>query len=130
MPFPSAVQFVFKLIEYGKGLYAFRLEQPRVGKSNRFSREAGSRRILSVSIPDKVGSSSHLTAFFNSRFVFLGRVFQAVFAREGSCYLIETGDYIASPPLPPSHLTTNGRLNLLSFLHWHNPLSYNAGQVL
>lgn len=110
--------------------FAFRVEKPRLGKSMRFSREFGSRRLLSVSLPDKLSSSPKLKEFFKSKFIVLGHVFQAIYPREGSCYLLETGDYQYEPSLPHiTRLTSNGRLSLMEFAHWHNPLAYNKEQV-
>lgn len=111
--------------------FTFRLEKPRLGKSTRFSREFGSRRLLSVSLPDNFASPTVLKNFFKSKFVLLGHVFQAIYPREGSCYLLETGDYEYTPPLSfRNRLTSNGRLSLMRFAHWHNPVGYNKEQVI
>lgn len=40
--------------------YTFRLEEPRLSKSNRVTRTLGSRRVLSVSLPDHLNGSNRV----------------------------------------------------------------------
>ncbi len=79
-------------------------------------------------------SGNKLIQFFSQPFVLCGKVFQAIYAKETTVYLIETNDF--TPSLPsgvvtthPSHLSSKGRLSLAEFIAWHNPLGFNINQV-
>lgn len=119
-----------EVIDYNKR-YSLKLEKIQLGRSHRVSRLLGSRRVLQVSIHERTINSTenHLREFFSQRFVLNGRIFQAVLAKEKTVHLIETGDLFSSDGLPPSHLTNSGRLSLLEFIRWHNPMEFNKKQV-
>ncbi|KAF8342289.1 RNA dependent RNA polymerase-domain-containing protein [Cantharellus anzutake] len=116
--------------------YAFQPEKLEIGRSHRVSRFYGSRRVISVSIRDSIvrQATNRLTEFFSHSFVFSGKVFQAVYAKEATVYLVETGDFMPSHTstagMLPSHLSSNGRLSLSEFLEWHNPLRLNQKQSM
>ncbi|KAF8305208.1 hypothetical protein DL93DRAFT_2102154 [Clavulina sp. PMI_390] len=111
--------------------FALGVEKPRLSDSNRIAREIGSRRVIKLTLPDSVSESESLGEFFRRKFVILGKVFQAFFPREGSCYLVETADYNYDPPLPnPSAFCNIGRKALVELFRWMNPLEFNINQPL
>ena len=115
--------------------YSLRLKRLTIGRSHRVSRFYGSRRVVSVSIPEEIlCPGNQLVEFFSRSFVLCGKVFQAIYAKEATVYLIETGDFTPSLPsgaatMRTSHLSAKGRLSFAEFIAWHNPLKSNVNQV-
>ncbi|KAF9517226.1 hypothetical protein BS47DRAFT_1390018 [Hydnum rufescens UP504] len=106
--------------------YTFVLEKHTIGSSNSVARMLGSRRVLEAIIPETLLRTEVQTIrhFFSRRFVFNGKVFQAVCAAGSSVFLVETGDYAPSR----SALTNNGRKSLQEIVSWLHPIESAPSQ--
>jgi RNA-dependent RNA polymerase len=109
------------------------LQKHKTGRSNRVLRRFGSRRVLQVSVPETTikQSGEALREFFSHKFVLNGRVFEAVCAKDHTVYLLETGDYdpTGSGLATLDHISNKGRMSLLEFMQWHNPIDFNNSQA-
>jgi RNA-dependent RNA polymerase len=113
------------------GTLALRLEKQEIGRSHRFSRFYGSRRILKISIPQSILTDRNhrlIDYFADNAFVIFGRVFRAFFAKEGRVYLIETNEN--HNRIPSADPVDSTRLSLLDFINWHNSVDANGHQVI
>ena len=121
------IQQAATLEEDGDG-FRLVLAKMEIGKSNRFARFLGSRRVLQVSIPHNVvnGRADELREFFGQRFVLCGRVFVAFCVRGTRVFLMET---------PEDHERAafargdGQRIALTDFIAWHNPVDRDRSQV-
>lgn len=109
------------------------LQRHRIGRSNRVTRLFGSRRLIQVSVSPVFlqKASSALWEFFTHKFVLNGRIFEAIYVKDGTVYLLETADYHAPGSRPParSGLSNRGRVTVAEFITWHNPPKFNSAQV-
>ncbi len=104
------------------------LAQMQMGKSTRFARFLGSRRILLVSIPYYLVNSraGELRAFFAQKFVLCGRVFVAFSVKGTKVFLMETPeDYERATVVSGD----DQRITLMDFIAWHSPMDHNGSQV-
>ena len=104
--------------------YTFRLQKLHKGPSCRVTRFYGSKRVIRVSVPDSITKSGgeRLLGFFTQRFLFNGRVFQALYSKDSTVYLVETSRLPCLEPDP--------RLkSLWRLINWHNPIESNSKQV-
>ncbi|KDQ11268.1 hypothetical protein BOTBODRAFT_177510 [Botryobasidium botryosum FD-172 SS1] len=113
------------------GQYNIQLDKLKLGRSNRFTRFYGSRRIMSIKINSSLPSTlrgGKLVDFFLKGFVILGRVFRAFFAKEQSVYLMETNEFYERALRSDS--LENRRLSLDEFISWHNCIKRNNNQTM
>ena len=115
-------------LEQTNGEFRLSLAKMEMRKSHRFSRFLHSRRLLQVSIPQKLvnGRAKELRAFFSQKFVLCGRVFVAFGAKDKKVFLMETPeDYERGTRVPGDKC----RITLEDFVAWHNPMDRNGAQV-
>ncbi|KDQ17270.1 hypothetical protein BOTBODRAFT_156039 [Botryobasidium botryosum FD-172 SS1] len=112
--------------------YGIRLEKLRLGRSNRFTRFYGSRRILVIKIPTQLFRSegNGLVNFFLQGFVILGRVYRAFFAKEQNVYLMETNEPYDLERRIEGNALEDGRLSFEEFISWHNSIARNNNQTM
>ena len=121
------VQQVAMLREADDGFHLV-LTKMEMGKSTRFARSLGSRRMLQVSIPRDVviHRADELRAFFGQKFVLCGRVFVAFCVKGARVFLMEIPeDYERVADAPGD----DKRITLMEFVAWHNPMDRNGSQV-
>ena len=121
------VQQVAMLREVDDG-FRLVLTKMEMGKSTRFARSLGSRRMLQVSIPRDVANhrADELRAFFAQKFVLCGRVFVAFCVKGAKVFLMEIPeDYERAAGAPGD----DKRITLMDFIAWHNPMDRNGLQV-
>lgn len=109
--------------------FVFKMAPLEKGRSNRFARFFGSRRLVQISVHKDI-IYKHMDAlmmFLTKGLVINGRVFRAFFAKDNNVYLTETAEtYERRPnPVEGDHL----RLSLLNFIDWFAPLRNNNNQV-
>lgn len=56
----------------------------------------------------------------------MGRTYEAIFSKEKTVYLVETGDFVDRKP---DGLIDRNRKTILDIIDWHNCLEDNQGQV-
>lgn len=110
------------------------LERSELGPSNRFARRFGSKRFLRVRISKRIlySRDNGLVQYFSRPFILDGRVFRAFTSKEHSVYMVETNEqFINGCVDSPGDevVTADGRISLLAFLDWHNPMHLNVNQV-
>lgn len=109
------------------------LQKHKVGRSTRIARRFGSRRLLQVSLPPVLvqRNGKSILEFFSNKFVLNGQIFEPVVAKNHTVYLLETSNFdnTGSGLATWSHLSPNGRMSLLDFMQWHNPMDDNSNQV-
>lgn len=102
------------------------LEMAR-GKSTRFTRYLGSRRILKLSVTDKLLRQKEVQTYLRQLFVVCGRMFAPWVSKEGSLYLVETDqDYQRTPR---KSMGDGFRKSYASIFEWHNSPALNQAQV-
>ncbi|KAF8320917.1 hypothetical protein DL93DRAFT_2224613 [Clavulina sp. PMI_390] len=109
------------------------LMKHKIAPSNRVARKIGSRRVLQISISDEAKQCETLRDYFvGTKFVLNGRIYEAICAKEGTVYLIETGTYAeGGVQLPPfDYISNNGRMSWEEFINWHNPIRFNSHQAI
>ena len=109
--------------------YSLHLRPMQTGRSHRFARFLGSRRVLQLNISDKYDVSySHLRKWLaGHKFVLCGRVFVPFATKEGKVFMMETSeDY--ERYMSPSE-GDHRRLTLQKFVEWHNPIRLNKHQA-
>ncbi|KAH9948208.1 RNA dependent RNA polymerase-domain-containing protein [Amylocystis lapponica] len=110
--------------------FKLRLEKMEKRKSNRFARFLGSRRLLQISIPQKLAFEGpkvmqKLHEFLQQKFVLCGRVFVPFHAKDRKVYLMEVNqDYGRAADL----VKDQHRISLHDFVEWHNSVSLNMNQ--
>jgi len=121
------VQFQGKLkaLEGPSNEYRITLDTCSIGPSSRFTRRFGSWSFLRVKVPKKVffAGNENLIAYLKRPFVIWGQIYRACYAKDQNVFFYQTNE------LFPTGLDP-GRLSLLDFLDWHNPLEPNSDQVM
>ncbi|KAM5539858.1 hypothetical protein V8D89_006361 [Ganoderma adspersum] len=122
------IQQVATLQEEGDG-FRLVLAKMEIGKSNRFARFMGSRRMLQVSIPYNVvsGRADELREFFAQKFVLCGRVYVAFCVKGTRVFLMETPEDYERAAFARGD---GQRITLMDFLTWHNPMDRNCSQLI
>lgn len=107
------------------------VEPAELGTSCRFSRRFGSTSFLRIKVhKNALRNESKLVEFLKRPFIFLGSVYRSFFAKDSNVFLFKTNEIVLGPDVSVSSAdTVPGRLSLLEFLEWHNPLHLNANQV-
>lgn len=109
--------------------FVLRLDKMQMGRSHRFARYMGSRRILQVKLPEEnyTIKMENVKEWLEQKFVLCGRVFVPFATKEGKVFMMETNEnYEREESL------TDGddlRLTLSAFVDWHNPIHLNHNQV-
>lgn len=108
--------------------FYMQLEPMRMGRSYRFARFLGSRRLLQMKLPKLWNvDAEQLKKLFCQKFVLCGRVFVAFAVKDGKvCFVEINEDYGRSPSLP---LGDNLRMSLETLVEWYNPMGLNGKQV-
>ena len=115
-------------IALDKSRIIWTLSPLKLGRSNRAMRAFGSRRLLQVKIAKTLFQKKLIVeGYLRNKFVLNGRIFETIWLKDDSAYLLETGDYRDS--ICRSSLTNVGRVDLMGFLNWHNPVAFNSNQV-
>ncbi|PIL31169.1 RNA-dependent RNA polymerase [Ganoderma sinense ZZ0214-1] len=125
------VQQAAVLREEGNRDGGFRLvlAKMEMGKSNRFARFLGSRRMLQVSILHSIvsGRADELRAFFGRKFVLCGRVYVAFCVKGTRVFLMETPEDYERVAVASGD---DRRITLMDFVVWHNPIELNSSQLM
>ena len=112
-------------------LFTLKLGRMEHGRSHRFARCVGSRRILTVRIPstDKFDiKMDELRVWFSKhKFVLCGRVFVPFAAKQNNIHLIEINEDWQREP--STEQGDQYRSSLEGFTDCHNPIALNQGQV-
>ncbi|KDQ15608.1 hypothetical protein BOTBODRAFT_157888 [Botryobasidium botryosum FD-172 SS1] len=110
--------------------FEIRLAPQEKGRSTRFGRAFGSRRLIQVSASKDIMYKhlDELMEYMTKGFVINGRVFRAFFAKDNHIYLTETAeDYERkADPNEGDHF----RLSLIAFIDWFAPLHLNNRQLM
>ncbi|KDQ17068.1 hypothetical protein BOTBODRAFT_30455 [Botryobasidium botryosum FD-172 SS1] len=110
--------------------FAIKLEPQEKGRSTRFGRFFGSRRLIQLTIHKDI-MDRHLEAlvqYMTHGFVINGRVFRAFFAKENHAYLTETTEEYERTPVAEEG--DDMRISLLDFIDWFAPLYRNNRQLM
>jgi RNA-dependent RNA polymerase len=109
---------------------AFRLhlDEMEMGRSYRFARFLGSRRLLQLKVPKmwEVDWES-LKQLLMQKFVLCGRVFVALAVKERKLYFVETDEDYDRDPKPSEG--DQYRMSLEELIDWYNPMALNQKQV-
>ncbi|PPQ99097.1 hypothetical protein CVT24_009364 [Panaeolus cyanescens] len=120
------VVFLARLVKTASSHYEIELEPPVLGPSTRITRQFASWSIIRVKIPERIlySDTQQLQQFFRRRFILWGKVYRAIYAKEGTVFLFWTNEVYGSTT---KH---SGRLSFEDLLDWGNPLAKNAQQLM
>ncbi|KIY67534.1 hypothetical protein CYLTODRAFT_422415 [Cylindrobasidium torrendii FP15055 ss-10] len=96
------------------------------GNSTRFARYLGSRRILKLSVTDKLLRQEGVQNYIRQIFVVCGRMFVPWVSKEGSLYLVETDQNHERDSC--KSLGDHFRKSYASIFEWHNSPTLNQSQ--
>ncbi|KAJ3558083.1 hypothetical protein NM688_g1122 [Phlebia brevispora] len=123
------IQQIFRLVETSRDRWTLKMDAMRMGRSYRFARFQGSRRLLifKYDADSKMNSKmKELKTWLQQRFVLCGRVFVPFAVKEGKVYMCEVNDDFQRRMRPEEG--DHQRLSLQELVKWHNPLELNKGQ--
>ncbi len=108
--------------------YELKLGRMQMGRSHRFARFLGSRRILQIKLPKDYSTDwALMKKYFLQKFVLCGRVYVPFSVKDGKLYSMEINeDYERAVQVGEGD---HYRLSLDEFVRWHNPMDLNAKQV-
>ncbi|EMD32601.1 hypothetical protein CERSUDRAFT_126709 [Gelatoporia subvermispora B] len=125
------IQQVLRVVEENRNEFKLVLDKMEMRKSYRFARELGSRRIVQVSVPDRLlrqaSKRDRIRSLLCGELVICGKVFAAFFAREAKVFFVEIAQLSSSGQrLQSGH----GKFNsVMGVVQWHNPLDLNGRQA-
>ncbi|THH01293.1 hypothetical protein EW026_g1385 [Hermanssonia centrifuga] len=107
--------------------YELKLGRMQMGRSHRFARFLGSRRILQIKLPKDYSTDwALMKKYFLQKFVLCGRVYVPFSVKDGKLYSMEINeDYERAVQVGEGD---HYRLSLDEFVRWHNPMDLNAKQ--
>ncbi|KAK0490935.1 RNA dependent RNA polymerase-domain-containing protein [Armillaria novae-zelandiae] len=106
------------------------LEKAELGPSNRFARKFGSKSFLRVKVTKECLSyEKDLVSFFKHPFILNGFVFRAFYEKDKSVFLFMTNEVVEGSQISPQRFRP-GRISLVDFLDWHNPIIKNTSQTM
>lgn len=121
------IQQIVRLVKSDNNEWELKLDAMRMGRSHRFARYLGSRRILLMKLPKDMYSLGLLKAYLEQKFVLCGRVYVPFAVKEGKVYMMEVDENYGREPRDAEG--DQHRLSLEALVKWHNPLDLNWKQV-
>ena len=109
-------------------VYHLQLEAMEMGRSHRFARFLGSRRLLQMRVPKSYDVDvTKLKDLLLQKFVICGRVFVPFAVKDRKLHLVETDEDFQREP--QVHEGDVHRMSLEKLVEWYNPMSLNHKQV-
>ncbi|KAI0341433.1 hypothetical protein BDW22DRAFT_303425 [Trametopsis cervina] len=107
--------------------FHLQLEPMKIGRSHRFARFLGSRRVLNMKIPTLYDADWELLKkLLAQKFVLCGRIYVAFAVKESKLYLLETDeDYGRAAQVSQGD---HYRMTLDELISWYNPMHLNHKQ--
>ncbi|KAF7790007.1 hypothetical protein EIP86_000955 [Pleurotus ostreatoroseus] len=121
------IQQVVELVKLPQDQWKLKLLGMRKGRSHRFARYLGSRRILLLKLPKQLYSEMEsLKSWLEQHFVICGRKFVPFAVKDKKVYMCEVNEDVDRSPR--NEEGDQYRTTLQDLVEWHNPLPLNSKQ--
>lgn len=122
------IQQILELVKLSEDEWTLKLLDMRKGRSHRFARYLGSRRILLLKLPKLYAAEmDSLRHWLEQQFVLCGRKFVPFAVKDKKVYMCEVDEDFERAPRREEG--DQHRKSLREIVDWHNPLALNNEQV-